>query len=233
MAVRENLRKGMRAAWAGRRAEALDAFRAVLREDPLNETAFLWLRYLVDGSHGRLACITCALRVYLQNCRAYAVLWWAWRRVIGLPAGAASLLSPSRRRWEAHPVAVGRTGVLFAGSVGLAKSPSFGLDGAPACGRSGLSLPQFSPADGHCPSHPTGHAHPHLCPDLDTVAHLYFHTGSHTDSHANPQPDADIISFARRPCRSITFPHPRSKCLFHTFLYPSHSHPCPARPGGL
>jgi len=107
MPVRENLRKGMRAAWAGRRAEALDAFRAVLREDPLDEAAFLWLRYLVDDSHGRLACITCALRVYLQNCRAYAVLWWMWRRVIGLPAGAASPLNPSRRRWEAHPVAVG------------------------------------------------------------------------------------------------------------------------------
>nr|NIV40249.1 hypothetical protein [Anaerolineae bacterium] len=54
MSVRENLRKGMRAARAGRRAEAMAAFQVVLGEDPVNETALLWLGYLTDDPQASL-----------------------------------------------------------------------------------------------------------------------------------------------------------------------------------
>jgi len=107
MSVRKNLQRGTRATWAGQRREALDSFRAVLREDPLNETAFLWLCYLIGDFQGRLACVTWALKIYLYNCRSYAVLWWAWRSAIGLPEKAAFPFSPIPQRRKMHPAAVG------------------------------------------------------------------------------------------------------------------------------
>lgn len=107
MSVRKNLQRGTRATWAGRRGEALDAFRAVLREDPLNEAAFLWLCYLVGDFQGRLAYVIWALKVYLHNCRLYATLWWVWQSVIGLPEKAAFPFSPAPRRRKVYPAAVG------------------------------------------------------------------------------------------------------------------------------
>ncbi len=90
MSVTENLRRGMRAARAGRIGEARAAFRSVLDEDPVNETALLWLGYLADDPHVSLAHITQALEAHLQSPRAYAALRWAWRRVAALPPEVAS-----------------------------------------------------------------------------------------------------------------------------------------------
>jgi LCP family protein required for cell wall assembly len=88
MAVTENLRNGMRAARAGRRAEARVAFQAVLDEDPVNETALLWLGYLADDPHASLTHVTQALEAHPQSPRAYAALRWAWRRVAASPSDA-------------------------------------------------------------------------------------------------------------------------------------------------
>jgi LCP family protein required for cell wall assembly len=87
--VTENLRKGMRAARAGRRAEAKAAFQSVLDEDSVNETALLWLGYLADDPHASLTHITQALESHLQSPRSYAALRWAWRRVAILSSGTA------------------------------------------------------------------------------------------------------------------------------------------------
>ena len=89
MSVTDNLRKGMRATRAGRMAEARAAFQAVLDEDPVNETALLWLGYLADDPHTSLRHISHALEAHLQSPRAYEALRWAWRRVAVLPPGAA------------------------------------------------------------------------------------------------------------------------------------------------
>ncbi len=86
--IRENLRRGMRAARAGRRTEALDAFQSALDKDPHNETALLWLGYLADDPRVSLARISQALETHLQSPRAYAALQWAWRRVAAAPAAA-------------------------------------------------------------------------------------------------------------------------------------------------
>ncbi len=90
MSVKENLRKGMRAARAGRTSEAHAAFLSVLDEDPLNETALLWLGYLEDDPHVGLTYVARALETHPQSSRAYAALLWAWRRMAALPAVAAS-----------------------------------------------------------------------------------------------------------------------------------------------
>ena len=105
MSVRENLRRGMRAARAGRRAEAMAAFQVVLGEDPVNETALLWLGYLADDPQASLTHITRALESHPQSPRAYAALQWAWQRVAAAPVGTVPgrqgtgpLPIPSRRR---------------------------------------------------------------------------------------------------------------------------------------
>jgi LCP family protein required for cell wall assembly len=88
--VQENLRTGMRAARAGRMAEARAAFQSVLDEEPVNETALLWLGYLAEDPHTSLSHITQAMEAHLQSPRAYAALRWAWRRV----ADSSLQLSP-------------------------------------------------------------------------------------------------------------------------------------------
>ena len=90
MSVTENLRKGMRAARAGRRKEARAAFQAVLDEDPVNETAYLWLGYLADDPHVSLTHISQALEAHPQSPRAYAALQWAWHQVASSPPGTAA-----------------------------------------------------------------------------------------------------------------------------------------------
>jgi len=122
MPVTENLRQGMRAARAGRRAEARTAFQSALDEDPVNETALLWLGYLADDPRASLTHITQALEAHLQSPRAYAALKWAWRRAAAPPPGVASgehdanLSSElSQRQWGAQQVVTGlpALGILF------------------------------------------------------------------------------------------------------------------------
>jgi len=94
MPVTENLRRGMRIARAGRRTEARAAFQSVLDEDPINETALLWLGYLADDPHASMIHITRALETHLQSPRVYAALRWAWRRMAVPPPEAV----PGERR---------------------------------------------------------------------------------------------------------------------------------------
>lgn len=114
MKAREELRRGVRAARAGRGPEARAAFRAVLREDPLNETALLWLAYLDDNARASLAYIARVLEAYPRSPRAHAALRWARRRVrVTAPAppvargDASPPLEPPRRRREVYRAAVG------------------------------------------------------------------------------------------------------------------------------
>ncbi len=90
MSVTENLRKGMRAARAGRRPEAITAFQSALDQDPTNETALLWLGYLSDDPQVSLAHITKAMKFHVQSPRAYAALQWAWQRAAAVPVDAVS-----------------------------------------------------------------------------------------------------------------------------------------------
>ena len=120
MSVRENLRKGMRAERAGRRAEAKAAFQAVLDEDPVNETALLWLGYLADDPHASLTHITQAVEAHLHSPRAYAALQWAWRRVAAAPPGAV----PGRRGTGPLPSLSRRRRGAFQALAGL---PALGL----------------------------------------------------------------------------------------------------------
>ena len=80
----------MRAARAGRRNDARAAFQAVLDQDPVNETAFLWLGFLADDPHVSLTHISQALEAHPQSPRAYAALQWAWRQVASSPPGTAA-----------------------------------------------------------------------------------------------------------------------------------------------
>jgi LCP family protein required for cell wall assembly len=107
MPVNQNLRNGMRAAQVGRKDEAIAAFRAVLGQDPNNETALLWLGYLSDDPQVSLDYITQAMETHLQSPRAYAALQWAWQRAAAAPAPVpvpasmpAAAVSP---RAEARP----------------------------------------------------------------------------------------------------------------------------------
>jgi LCP family protein required for cell wall assembly len=112
--VVENLRTGMRAVRAGRKAEARAAFQSVLDEDPVNETALLWLGYLADDPHVSLTHITRALETHLQSPRAYEALRWAWGRVaapaLEAGAGSAGASAPSwspRRQRRGRRLAMG------------------------------------------------------------------------------------------------------------------------------
>ena len=67
MPVTQNLRKGMRAARAGRKDEAIIAFRAVLEQDANNETALIWLGYLSDDPQVSLNYITHHFDIFLRN----------------------------------------------------------------------------------------------------------------------------------------------------------------------
>jgi LCP family protein required for cell wall assembly len=114
LSVTENLRKGMRAARAGQREEARAAFQAVLDEEPVNETALLWLGYLADDPHVGLTHISQALEAHPQSPRAYAALRWAWRQVASSPLattaerhGTVPASGPSLRRREAKRAVAG------------------------------------------------------------------------------------------------------------------------------
>ena len=75
----------------------MDAFRAVVREDPLNEVAFLGLSCLLDDDQGRLSCFFQVLRAYLRQYRA----------------APRSAVSRKRfgHRWQMPPAAVGMVAV--------------------------------------------------------------------------------------------------------------------------
>ncbi|HIE39490.1 MAG TPA: hypothetical protein EYP77_10575, partial [Anaerolineae bacterium] len=119
MSVGESLQKGTGAARAGRRAEARSAFRAVLRRDPFNETALLWLAYLDEDPRASLAYIARALEGHRQSPRARAALRWARQRVTALSSRAAAPRrspspppkSPPRRRGV-------RRGVVWMAALG-------------------------------------------------------------------------------------------------------------------
>ena len=126
MPIIENLRKGIRAARAGRKAEATVAFQSALKDDPTNETALLWLGYLADDPQVSLAYITKAIESHVQSPRAYAALQWAWRRAAASPTSAASVRGatvsmpvsrpvPARHRQEPRQTLVGvpAVGVLL------------------------------------------------------------------------------------------------------------------------
>lgn len=81
MSVEEQLRRGIAAGFAGRKGEARAAFRAVLSEDPRNETALLWMAYLSDDPRAALAYIARALDANPQSPRARAALHWARHRL--------------------------------------------------------------------------------------------------------------------------------------------------------
>jgi len=158
MSIKGYLRKGIKAAWAGRRAEAMDAFRAVLRDDPLNETAFLWLGCLVTDPRGRLSLLLCLLKAYVQGSRAYGALWWAWRRVVALlPRRAVGrvlevlgvVFPPAsfRRRWRVRPATVGLLAVgCFLLGAWVGSSARLRMWGEPpAAAALALPSPTFSP----------------------------------------------------------------------------------------
>jgi len=150
MSVTEHLRSGMRAARAGRVDEARDAFQAVLDEDPVNETALLWLGYLADDPHISLMHITQAMEAHLQSPRTYAALRWAWRQVASSQAEATaeergSVVPPDhprRRRGAARAVAgLPALGLLLiltltvgwtVGMPLLAKSPAMAAQVSPS-----------------------------------------------------------------------------------------------------
>ncbi len=112
MTTTEMLWRGMRAARAGRKAEARATFHSVLREDPVNETALVWLGYLADDPHASRAYITQALEAHPQSPRTYSALQWAWRRATFAPPQVAKkedkkhrpASSPwlPRRRWKIY-----------------------------------------------------------------------------------------------------------------------------------
>jgi outer membrane biosynthesis protein TonB len=105
MSVTEGLQKGMAAARAGRRGEARAAFRAVLVEDPTNETALLWLAYLSDDPRASLAYIARALEAHPDSQRAHAALHWARRRLAeqATPPAAPVVSPPAPRPTERAP----------------------------------------------------------------------------------------------------------------------------------
>ncbi len=88
MSIVEHLREGMRAARAGDFEQAQVSFRAVMEEEPTNETALLWLGYLADDPQVSLKYITTALEAHVQSPRAYAALRWAWRRAATVSTAA-------------------------------------------------------------------------------------------------------------------------------------------------
>lgn len=90
MRITEMLWKGMRATRAGRKEEARAAFQSVLRHDPANETALLWLGYLADDPQDGIAYAVRALEAHPQNQQVYAALRQAWERSSILPPGVAS-----------------------------------------------------------------------------------------------------------------------------------------------
>ncbi len=110
MAAAEDLRKGLNAARAGRRAKARAAFRAALRKDPVNETALLGLAYLAKDPRASLAYIVRVLDAHPRSSRARAALQWALQRltnppVVDVPDGRPS--APLPTRWGTHQAAAG------------------------------------------------------------------------------------------------------------------------------
>jgi len=113
MSVGKQLRQGIAAARAGRIGEARTAFRAVLREDSLNEAALLWLAYLAEDPRASLAYVNQALEAPNSSRRVYQALRWAQRRAAELgPHRTAAAVEPAsglhRRR---------RTGRLAGGLI--------------------------------------------------------------------------------------------------------------------
>lgn len=81
--VAESLRAGLAAIRTGNDNEARIAFQATLAQDPVNETALLWMGYLAEDPQVGLDYITQALERHPQSPRAYEALQWAWRRGSG------------------------------------------------------------------------------------------------------------------------------------------------------
>ncbi len=94
MSVEEYLRKGIAAGRAGRKGEARATFRAVLTEDPANETALLWLAYLSEDPRASLAYIARALEANPRSPRALAALRWARNRLRASGAPSRTPVSP-------------------------------------------------------------------------------------------------------------------------------------------
>lgn len=111
MSTTEMLWKGMRATRAGRREEARTAFQAVLRGDPTNDTALVWLGYLANDPQDSIAYAARAMEAHPQNPRTYTALQWAWRRASAPPPQVApGEREPApqnqvpRRRWAAYQI---------------------------------------------------------------------------------------------------------------------------------
>ncbi|HHH41391.1 MAG TPA: hypothetical protein ENK56_05245, partial [Chloroflexi bacterium] len=115
MGTKEVLRGGIEAARAGRKAEAWAAFRAVLREDPFNEAALLWLAFLSDDPRASLSYIARALEAHPESPRAHAALRWARQR-----AAISSPPAPASVRSELPPPAPSRPRRLYRAVAGMA-----------------------------------------------------------------------------------------------------------------
>ncbi|MBN1954505.1 MAG: L,D-transpeptidase family protein [Anaerolineae bacterium] len=108
MSVEGELQQGIKAARKGHKGTARAAFRAVLQQDPTNETALLWLAYLADDPRAGLAYIARLLETQPDNPRALAALHWTRRRLAARSAIPApqqvSPPPPPARRASAYPL---------------------------------------------------------------------------------------------------------------------------------
>jgi len=167
----------MRATRAGRKEEAGAVFQDVLRQDPTNDTALVWLGYLADDPQAGIAYITKALEAHPQNPRTYTALQWAWRRASALPREAASSEkhrpAPPQRfprhRWAAYQT--GLTALVMCLTmttlVGWMVSPSMQTTSqavaamAPTPTATAITLPSAIPVN---PTHPSTTPSPTFTP---------------------------------------------------------------------
>lgn len=167
MSTTETLWNGMRAARAGRKAEARAAFQSVLREDPVNETALIWLGYLASDPCVSRAYITQALEAHPQSQRADVALQWAWRRATASPPQATPETHrptpppwPPRRRWKVYQTGLAALvmSLMLSALVGWTVSPPVQAEppvaaamaltpSPPAPTTTDLSLPSATPTD--------------------------------------------------------------------------------------
>lgn len=152
----EDLRRGVEAARAGRGAEARAAFRAVLRKDPLNETALLWLAYLDQDPRASLAYIARALEASPKSPRARAALRWARQRMrpsSSVPPPARqmdfSVPGPSGRRRGIRLFVVGLLGLvsLLVAAAWIQWAGGEQVQAEPPSGTA-VTSPISSPSDG-------------------------------------------------------------------------------------
>ncbi|HEY72938.1 MAG TPA: hypothetical protein G4N99_06650 [Thermoflexia bacterium] len=172
MPTTEMLWKGMRATRAGRREDARAVFQTVLRRDPTNNTALVWLGYLANNPQDSIAYITRAMEAHPQNPRTRTALQWAWRRVSAPPPQAsprehkpAPQKRFPRRRWAAYQVGLTALVMCLMATtlIGWAVNPSIQA-AAPAAAAmasapnpptliaTALPTPSATPAD---PAHPS------------------------------------------------------------------------------